>query len=252
MRPKGIISLYDYCCDNNFYEWFFSEEYKSRDQRIFPRLICMAPVYFKDDGILTLKEEVFDPNEERNSTWKITDFDEGPRNSRLPHRPYKEFQLEKDDDLMVLKCKIRPVLAIKELKCDWRMPYKHFMKFWLCLPIFSYRPRHPQSFVISDQRLEAPIRFYFPPGTPGLAEEGAALISGLQCIPERNLYPYKCFCDLGDTPMDRPVKLGDYAFKAVVGHLSKLLPEIEISGSSKEWYDFFKELVNEEIDKLSI
>jgi hypothetical protein len=252
MPLKGIVGLYEYCCDSVFYEWHFLEATSSTSKNIYPGSICWAPVYYIDCRILTLAEEIYNPIEERDSTWKIVDFDEGTRDRRLRNRPYKEFQLEKDDDLLLFKCKIRPVLAIKEFKCDWRVPRTYFDNQWLCLPIYSYRQRHIQVDVIADQRLRVPSRFYFPPGIPGIGNEGAALLNRLQCIPEDNLEPYKCFCDLGETPMDQHIKLSNKAFQAIVGHLLILFPGIDITGTSKEWYDFFKELVNEEIDRLRL
>jgi hypothetical protein len=252
MSLKGISGLYEYCCEKAFYEWYFLEADRKPAPSIYPGFICWAPVYYMDDKILSLKEDLYNPIEERESTWKISDFAEGTRDKRLKNRPYKEFQLEVDDDLLLLKCKIRPVLAIKEFKCDWRVPRKYFVSQWLCLPIYSYRTRHLQIDVIADQKLQVPSRFYFPPGVPGLENEGAALLNRLQCIPEKNLEPFKCYCDQEGTAMDRPIKLSQKAFQAVVGHISYLFPGIEIDGSSKEWYDFFKELVIEEINKFRL
>jgi hypothetical protein len=210
----------------------------------------MGPVFYKDDEVLTLTEDTYDPVHEERSTWKIAKFTAGIRDDRLPHRPYKEFQLETDDDLVVLKCKIRPVLVIKKIESDWRVPGRYLYDSWLCLPLFSYKNRHSQEYVLSDQMLQIPHRFYFPPGSPGLSGECAGLISELQCIPEANLYPRKCFCHIRDPKMDRPIQLCDRAFHAVVGHIAQFLPEITISDDSLEWYEFFRDLVNEEICKV--
>jgi len=209
----------------------------------------MAPIYYKDDEILTLIENKFNPIDEESSTWKIAQFKTGNKKSRLPHRPYKIFQLETDDDLLVLKCKIRPVLLIKKIESDWRFPGKYVLDSWLCLPLFSYKTRHSQHYVISDQKLQVPHRFYFPRGNPGLEEEAAGLINQLQCIPQPSLYPVKCFCDVEEPNMGKPIKLGKKAFNAVVGHIAQFLPEVDVSGDSLEWYRFFKEIVNEEVDK---
>ncbi len=59
-------------------------------------------------------EDRYDPMDcTFNSTWKLCHFSKGLREGRLPHRPYKLSNLETDDDLVVVKCKIRPVLLIK-------------------------------------------------------------------------------------------------------------------------------------------
>jgi len=247
---KGVSDLYEYCCDGQFYEWVFPEHRGSPPANVDEKYICMGPVFYKDDEVLTLIEDRYDPIHEEASTWKIGRFKEGERDSRLPHRPYKVFHLETDDDLMVIKCKIRPILVIKKIESDWRIPGKYFHDTWLCLPLFSYKNRHSQRYVLSDQMLQVPHRFYFPPGTPGLIEECSGLISELQCIPEINLYPRKCYCDIRDPKMNRPIQLCDKAFQAVIGHIAQFLPEVVISDESLEWYEFFRDLVNEEISKV--
>jgi hypothetical protein len=247
---KGARDLYEYCCDGKFYEWVFPGERGQLPPDVDQKYICMGPVFYKDEEMLTLIEDKFDPINEEQSTWKIARFKDGTRYNRFPHRPYKIFQLETDDDLLVLKCKIRPVLVIKKIESDWRIPYNYFVNTWLCLPLFSYKNRHSQRYVLSDQKVQIPHRFYFPPGSPGLDEECAGLINELQCIPQANLYPKKCFCDISDPNMDIPIKLSDKAFHAVVGHIAQFLPGIIIAGESLEWYSFFKELVNEEISKI--
>jgi len=247
---KGVSDLYEYCCDGQFYDWAFPDHLGNPPPNVDPKYVCMGPVFYKDDEILTLIEDKYDSIHEEKSTWRIARFKDGTKHDRFPHRPYKIFQLETDDDLMVLKCKIRPVLVIKKIGSDWRNPYKYSFNIWLCLPLFSYKDRHLQGYVLSDQMLQVPYRFYFPPGNPGLEEECAGLINELQFIPEINLYPKKCFCNDRDPKMNRPIRLHDKAFHAVVGHIAQFLPEITISDESLEWYEFFRDLVNEEISKV--
>ena len=250
MTLKGAEGLSEYCCDGNFYEWIIQEG-RTAPPEVEEKSICMGPVHYKDDDVLTLVENQYDPINEEESTWKITSFHEGTRHERLPHRPYRVFQLETEDDLLVYKCKIRPVVVIKKIESDWRMPHNYIFNTWLCLPLYSYKGRHSQQYVLSDQKLENSQRFYFPPGVPGIINECSGLLNELQSIPERNLYPKKCFCDSVEPRMDRPIKLSDKAFQAVVGHIAQLLPGISISGDAYDWYNFFKELVVEEISKIA-
>lgn len=247
MAGKGIKGLYEYCCDHKFYEWVLPEANGESPLSVNQKYICMAPIFYKDDVIFGLREDTFDSINEDQSSWKIVKFSDGTRDTRLPHRPYKIYQLEQDDDLLVLKSKIRPVLVIDKIETDWRKPYNYFFGSWLCLPLFSYKKRHPQKYVISDQGLHVPHRFYFPPGVPGIDEESAGQINELQCIPEANLYPFRCFCDTYEPKIERPIKLSDKAFSAAMGHIAQFLPGINIAGESLEWYAFFKELVTEEI-----
>lgn len=248
---KGVKGLYEYCCDGSFYEWVFPDRSFSPPP-ITERHICTAPVWFNDAEALTLIEDNYNPLDELSSTWKLTTFSTGLRDKRLPHRPYKLFQLESDDDLVVVKCKIRPVLLIKKVSCDWRIPgnVSRLFNTWLCLPLFSYKHRHSQGYVIADQSLKRPHHFYFPPSTPGLDYESAGKLVELQFIPERNLSPMKKLCETGTPVMQRPCCISGQAFHAVLGHIANFLPSIEITGAIKESYDFFVELVQEQIAKI--
>jgi hypothetical protein len=246
MPNKGIDGIYEDCCDGKFYDWHLNEIHGAYSIR--NGYVCRAPIFYKADEVLTLEEVAYNEVNEELSTFKISKFASSP-GRRLHNRPYKIFQLEVDEDLMVLKCKTRPVVIVKGIQCDWRNPFSRFSKLWLCLPIYSYRDRHSQRYVIEDQKLAVPHRFYFPPGIPGLDHEGAGLLNELQFIPENNLTPYKCFRDEDDGGVDRPIRLSEDAFHAMVGHLAELFPDVDITGYSKTRYDFFKELVNEEIPK---
>jgi hypothetical protein len=161
---KGIKGLYEYCCDHKFYEWVLPKANGESPLGVNQKYICMAPIFYKNDVIFGLKEDTYDPINEGQSSWKIAKFSDGTRDARLPHRPYKIYQLERDDDLLVLKSKIRPVLVIDKIESDWRKPYNYFSSSWVCLPLFSYKKRHPQKYVISDQGLMFPIDSIFRQG----------------------------------------------------------------------------------------
>lgn len=241
---RGVQGLYEQCCYGPFYEWV-------ADQQTFGEgYICSAPVWYQNSEALTLVEDKYDAFDEINSTWKLAAFNSGVRDKRLPHRPYKSFQLESDDDLMVMKCKIRPVLLLKKAACDWRIPgnQANIYSPWLCLPLFSYKDRHSQAYVLDDQALKKPHHFYFPTGRPGLDNESVGKSIDIQFIPESNLTPHKKLCD--EVRMKKQIKLSEKAYKAVIGHFACFLPGIELAGESKEWYDFFKDLAQEQISNL--
>ncbi|MBU2227828.1 MAG: hypothetical protein KJ936_09250 [Proteobacteria bacterium] len=253
-KLKGIAGLYETCCEGSFYEWVIpksSDVAAGNTTQTAERRICMAPVWYNDDEALTLIEDRYDPMDEFNSTWKLCHFSKGLREKRLPHRPYKLFNLETDDDLVVVKCKIRPVLLIRNVTSDWRVPgnMAKIYHTWLCLPIFTYKQRHSQPYVLKDQALQLPHHFYFPPGMPGLDEEGVGKLTELQFIPEQNIFAKKKMCDA--EKMQLPFCLTKEAYQSVIGHIANFFPGIEISGEAKEWYDFFVELVSEEIAKFT-
>lgn len=250
-KIKGIKDLYEECCDGSFYDWVLpSQNYTPPP--LASRHLCWAPIWYNDSEGLSLHEDKYDPLDEFNSTWKLAFFSMGTRSKRLPHQPYKQFQLESEDDLLVVKCKIRPVLLIKKISSDWRVPGNSTKLFhtWLCLPLFSYKQRHTQEYVLIDQALRRSGQFYFPPGNPGLDEESAAKFIEIQFIPEINLTPLKKMCETLVPIMNRPICITDKAFMAVIGHLVNFLPAIEVTGDAKEWYEFFAEFVREEVDKV--
>lgn len=241
---RGIQGLYDECCYGSFYEW------APNSSKHGEGFICSAPIWYQNSEALTLVEHSYDSFDESNSTWKLAAFGSGISQTRLRNRPYKYFQLEQDDDLVVMKCKIRPVLLLKQAICDWRIPGNLANTYspWLCLPLFSYKPRHSQAYVLDDQALKRPHQFYFPPSRPGLENESAGKSIDLQFIPENNLTPYKRMCD--EDSMKKQIKLSEKAYKAVLGHFACFLPGIELAGDSKDWYDFFKELACEKTNEL--
>jgi hypothetical protein len=247
---KGVCGLYEYCCDNVFYEWIIPTKIEMLTQSIpifSEARISWAPVWYNDAEAFSLAEDKYDPFDEYNSTWKLTTFDTKSRGARLP-RPYKVFNLETDDDLIVHKCKIRPVVMIKNISTDWRVPDKYFHNAWLCMPVFSYKPRHSQKYVLADQSLSRPHHFYLPPGNPGFNDESVGMLSEIQFIPENNFIPFKKFCTTHD--MQLPFRLSEKAFHTVLGHISRIIPTIEISGYAREWYEYFLELVTEQINEI--
>lgn len=248
---KGIQGLYEECCYGQFYEWIFPE-HGSPPPLAAERYICTAPVWYNDAEALTLIEDNYNSSDEMNSTWKLCHFAYGLREKRLSHRPYKVFQLESDDDLVVVKCKIRPILLIKKVSSDWRIPGNtaHLFDTWLCLPVFSYKNRHTQEYVIKDQSLKCPHHFYFPPGTPGIDNESAGKLIEMQFIPEGNLTQLKKMCDEGTIKMQRPFRVTEYAFHALLGHITNFFPYMDISGDVKAWYELFAETVQEQIPKI--
>lgn len=251
-RLKGIEGLYECCCTDSFYRWVLPSGTTFTPPPIEEGQICQAPVWYNDAEALTLVEDNFNPWEEEKSTWRLTNFSAGNSKKRLFHRPYKTFNLESDDDLVVVKCKVRPVVTIKKASSDWRVPgnIENLHETWLCLPIFRYKDRHTQQYVIHDQRLDRPHHFYFPPGAtgPGLNEEGAAKFTEMQFIPERNLTVSKCYYT--QRSMSLPYGLAEDAFHAVLGHITLFFPKIEIDHSTKKWYEDFSSIVREEIDRM--
>ncbi len=68
MPDKGVSKLYEYCCDGQFYEWVFPDDFGNPPPNVDDKYICMGPVFYKDDEILTLIEDKYDSIHEEKST----------------------------------------------------------------------------------------------------------------------------------------------------------------------------------------
>ena len=243
---NGVVEAYDEVCqqaeNKSFYEWVDDPSI------LYPGQICYAPVWYEKSNKWILFEDNYDPVNEENSTWKVVKF---KIDNFLKPTSYvmKYFQLEKTENLITTIGKIRPVILLKKTISDWLNPDTYSEDHWLCLPLFEYKTRHNQNYVINDQRFKIPDRLYIPPrynAKPGIPLESAARFQALQMINQEYLKPLKAFCK--EKNMQYPFKIIDYALKIIMYHFFKnlnLFVELNEEGTV---YALFVECVNDYID----
>lgn len=251
-QSKGMIEIYDEACialsEEPFYTWLNSSEHTVGQ-------VCMAPAWYEKNYRWYLDSATYNPYKEDEATWFAKQY---PANGTVhltkPQPVQKFFQLEKDERMIATHCKRRPVVLIKKTGSDW-FNKTESKSGWLCFPAFKYRPRHNQQYVLEDQALERPLRFYLPKiykSNPGMALESALHLDFMQVIEEKYLQPVL----IDNLLKKQRIKYGvsEFGMKLIIVHLYKFINLIDafIDDSSKEdktYYDLFVDCIREGIHK---
>lgn len=196
---KGVRKLYEDLIQlitndkENLYEWIFENP-----NDLIQGQICEAIVWYEKKRRWYLEEAKYEPFSESQSTWYAKPlrypFPPSPENKVMRY-----FSLEKDEYLITHNCKNRTIILINKYIDDWFNPINtlEHIQSWLCIPVFKYRDKHTQNYVLSDQKLECPNRFYLPPlegSNPGLKNESAVRYHSIQMINEKYIKPVKIQC----------------------------------------------------------
>ncbi|MCP4133398.1 MAG: hypothetical protein GY754_20690 [bacterium] len=253
-KSKGCIQAYDSVCaefqsDWSFFEWILDWN-DNCDFQIGQ--ICWAAVWYEKKSRWYFIENFYNATDEKESTWKARKY---TGNKSLEKKPgsfvQKYFDLELNENLLATHNKIRPVILLKKITSDWLNPNneKQFVESWLCLPLFSYKNRHNQNYVLKDQKLLSINNFYIPPAysnMPGIKEESAALFNTIQQINVTYLEPEKTLCDI--KKMNRPFKISAFGMKIIMFHYMKSYNFFDLildskAKKTKDQYEMFKELI---------
>lgn len=161
-----------------------------------------------------------------------------------------------DERLITTNGKERPVILLSHSIDSWWNPVniaKH-EKTWLCIPLFSYKARHSQEYVLNEQKLAADLAFYIPSfysNNPGVNNESSARFQAIQMIKEEHLVPLKRQCATICPQMNRPFGLSKVGMELLMFHFYNqlnLFPELEEPSTR---YSLFKEEVNKRISIAS-
>jgi hypothetical protein len=258
---KGIKELYQEICNlfddkYNFYDWIFPPDFENMQVG----QICIAPVWYEKKKRWYLKEEFYNPIDEKNSTWKALLYSGKTKEERVPETHVaKYFELEKGENLLASPGKYRPVVLIKKYKNDWINPAVEgsYIDTWLCMPIFTIKPRHSQDYVLNIQKFESFDKIYLPPAyknLPGILNESVIQLNSIQMIKEEYLEPLKSMCIEKEPKMKRPFKISTFALKILMYHylyhlnLFDILIE-SIDTDDKSAYTLFVDAVQDAIQK---
>lgn len=145
------------------------------------------------------------------------------------------------------------MILINKYCYDWMHPRtaSQHETTWLCIPVFSYKGRHTDEYIINDQRLLNPGQFFMPisyNGIAGFEEVCCAHLNAMQVIPEKYLTIFK------HRGFDKGLILSPLASKLVIYHhvsnMNVLNSFLQDSPSDEPTqYDLFKEAVNLALDK---
>jgi len=103
--------------------------------------------------------------------------------------PVRSLNLGSEEHAFVLTGKIRPAIVVIEDTVQWsKSPAENIV---LCVPIFRvYKPRFSQSFVLKTQAFQYSDKFYLPPDTRYIFEEGIARLELLQSVHQAVIQPF--------------------------------------------------------------
>ena len=252
---KGAPDIYEQTCrDLTSQAEGFTEWIAGTPAGLVPGQFAWAIAWYEKRHAWYLESKNYLPQNEPESTWIARPF-----GTRYPPDPdsyvMKYFSIQKDERLITTNSKMRPVILLRHAKSDWWNPANALdhKDYWLCVPMFTYKDRHPQDYVLRDQRVLNPDAFYIPPATvtvPGVgtADEGAARFQAIQMIREERLEPCKAMSDLNGTKMRRPFRLSEVGLRLLVYHFYHGLKLLEELDNQESEYELFREQINALID----
>lgn len=265
---KGIPGLYENILhkldkDSELYEWIFDNPDSLRSGQI-----CETIVGYEKRYKWYLQSRDYIRESEPESTWLALKYPEDGSFPELEEEVIKYFNLESDEHLTITHAKKRLVILVEQHTDNWWDPMieGYYKEAWWVIPIYSYKERrHDQIFVLNDQKLGNKCRFYLPKkltNKPGLDKESTAFLYNIQLVRSSYLRKITCLCNSKATKMKRPFKIGELAYRILLGHLfynmgcfeSSLQKINQIQKDKLDDYEIFKicveEVVNLEIENL--
>lgn len=255
---KGILDLYDDICLDlssayisdggkfKFIDWILGNS-----STFCQGMICNTVAWYVKTDRWYLDEANYNPIHEENSTWYAKKYS-GKYPDFNSSNIMKYFKLEKDERLITTNGKERPVILLNYAQDDWWNPIntsKH-EKNWMCIPLFSYKDRHSQDYILKDHCLNNPIAFYIPSyyeNNPGVNMESAARYQSIQMVKEEHLTPLKRMCLTKTPQMSRPFGLTKIGVELLLYHFYNQFNLFQKLKDLDSLYCPFKEEVNRRI-----
>lgn len=166
------------------------------------------------------------------------------QNDDRSHMPIAELGLRSDENYYLYIGKERPLIVVRGLGSRWLNPL-YDESLYVCVPVFSFKPRHKDEFRIKTMGFCHSDLFYLPADPNGCTEESAARFELMQPIARKALRNHF----KGSPP--RPVALSDEAFALFVNHLGRFLLAKDLDPQVCEQMDTYRSLVLEELGKQS-
>jgi len=248
---KGFPEYYDIILK----EYWNTTFYEIKDDAIDnlePGQICDAYVCYEKSKNYYLQSGEINPFAEEETKWKLI-----PALGRQPIRSdrLQGYNLETNEFPIVKVSKLRPVILLKKLHSDWHNPgnVAQAVDTWIVIPLFTYKDRHSQTYILDDQRLKSDLRFYMPPSLNlgNRIKESTARFTVIQTISTTELRPLRTTSQVHQ--MQKGFKISNKALKFLVYHFFANLAIIDELFTNEtdpdNDYKLFKMVVNELIDK---
>ncbi len=260
-KSKGIPNLYDTILSAidtklTFYEWIGNNDSFLKGQ------IVKVPAWFEKNQRWTLVDHNYDSINEKESTWKVRDFQSTIAETDQSYVK-RYFRLESGEKLVTTHGKKRPAIFLNYFNSDWFNPFNksEHIEYGLIIPLFSYKDRHNQSYILSDQKWENLSRIYIPPqyddNLPGIESESSIQFQAIQMCNKKYIEPLKCLNN--KDRMQKCFRISEMALKLIMYHFIKGINIFSSyfdgtqnpnkNDNEKDLYEVFVEILRDEISK---
>jgi hypothetical protein len=152
-----------------------------------PGQLVRAHLVIPDPKPQVLQVDVFDPKNEAKTTFKLSSVStSGPPSS---HFPIKELSLQSDENLYVLRGKMRPAVVLQTITTDFfnRQVTEPYV---IVAPVFTFKLKHSAKYRAQIAAMKFPHLFYVPAHAYGFGHEGVLRFELIQPVAAASVQPY--------------------------------------------------------------
>lgn len=222
----------------NFYKFLHPASDPKQKQPLIPGQIVSAHTVYPPGEPWIIQVVNYSPQDESRSQFRVKRYESDDRS----HMPIAELGLRSDENYYAYIGKERPLIVVQEVGSRW-LNRLYDEALVLCVPIFSFKPRHDDTFRIEAMGFCYPNLFYLPSDPSGCAEEGAGRFELTQPIARKALHNF-----LRGSP-SRAVALSDEAFALFINHLGRFLIEKGLDEQVCSEIDAYRGLILEAMTK---
>ena len=119
-------------------------------------------------------------------SYKIRKLD--PANPALTHFPIKDMKLRTDENLYLLKGKVRPGVVLQTVETDFYNT-QNPEPYASVIPSYTFKEKHTQEYRVRVAAFESPNLFYFPSAHEGIKAESVVRFEHVQPVPLAGIRP---------------------------------------------------------------
>ena len=150
--------------------------------------LCLGAGFYLPDKHTVLELKDYHPEDERLNRYAV--LHNPPSTTLFNHTPVKEINLQNNEELLVIKAKMRPLLVISQAPIEWKPGSSRLRECaYVCLPFHSFHEEDSLDFRARVQALEYPWWIYFPEDKPLRRAEGFIRLDRIQVIAKQLLKP---------------------------------------------------------------
>jgi hypothetical protein len=129
----------------------------------------------------------FDPKNEAKATFKIANVSSS--GAPMSHFPIKELSLQSDENLYVVRGKLRPAIVLQTIATDF-YSRESPEPYVIVAPCFTFKLKHTARYRAQIASMRYPHLFYLPAHPYGFGEQGALRLELIQAATSTTVQPY--------------------------------------------------------------